>query len=65
MTAATVGMMDPSHILQSYDLVAEPYARKFAGELQHKPLDRLFLDGVAAKLRGKGRWSSWAADRDT
>jgi SAM-dependent methyltransferase len=50
----TDGTMDPSHILQSYDLVAEPYARKFAGELQHKPFDRLFLDGVAAKLRGRG-----------
>ena len=49
-----VPRMDPSHILQSYDLVAEPYARTFAGELEHKPFDRLLLDGVAARLRGKG-----------
>jgi ubiquinone/menaquinone biosynthesis C-methylase UbiE len=47
-------MMDPAHILQSYDRVAEPYARAFAGELRHKPFDCLFLDSVAATLRGKG-----------
>src|SRR5688500_11495048 len=39
---------------ESYDRVAEAYAGRFFGELEHKPLDRMLLDHFAAELRGRG-----------
>jgi SAM-dependent methyltransferase len=38
----------------SYDRVAGEYARRIAGELAHKPLDRELLDRFAARVRGAG-----------
>jgi ubiquinone/menaquinone biosynthesis C-methylase UbiE len=38
-----------------YDAVAESYAEKFLGELEHKPLDRLLLQDFAARHKDKGR----------
>ncbi|MBB4634226.1 class I SAM-dependent methyltransferase [Longimicrobium terrae] len=38
----------------SYDRVAEEYARRIAGELAHKPLDRTLLDAFAGRVRGAG-----------
>jgi len=43
-----------SSIRESYDCVAEEYARRIADELQHKPLDRELLDRFAAQTRGRG-----------
>lgn len=39
----------------SYDRVAEEYARRMLGELDHKPLDRELLDRFAKQVAGKGR----------
>jgi SAM-dependent methyltransferase len=41
-------------IRQDYDRLAEEYARRFSGELQHKPLDRKLLDRFAADVKGRG-----------
>ena len=41
-------------IRQSYDRLADEYARKFFNELQNKPLDREVLDRFAAEVRGRG-----------
>ncbi|MET0398137.1 MAG: class I SAM-dependent methyltransferase [Longimicrobiaceae bacterium] len=38
----------------SYDRVAGEYARRIAGELAHKPLDRELLDRFAGRVRGAG-----------
>lgn len=38
----------------SYDRVADEYARRIAGELAHKPLDRALLDGFADRVQGVG-----------
>jgi ubiquinone/menaquinone biosynthesis C-methylase UbiE len=34
---------EPDIVAQSYDAVAETYAERFAGELAHKPFDRVML----------------------
>src|SRR3954454_15604001 len=48
-------MMDPTIDVQSsYDRVAEEYARRIFGELEHKPLDRQLLDRFAARVQGPG-----------
>lgn len=39
----------------SYDRVADEYARRMLGELEHKPLDRQLLDRFAAQTAVKGR----------
>lgn len=39
---------------QSYDRVAETYAREIAGELAGKPFDRVLLERFAARVRGAG-----------
>ncbi len=41
-------------IQQSYDCVADEYARHIYTELQHKPLDRELLTRFAARVKGKG-----------
>jgi SAM-dependent methyltransferase len=41
-------------IRQDYDRLAEEYARRISGELQHKPLDRKLLDRFAADVKGRG-----------
>jgi SAM-dependent methyltransferase len=38
----------------SYDRVAAEYALRIFGELEHKPLDRQFLDRFAERVRGLG-----------
>ncbi len=49
-------MKDPTLqiIEQSYDRVAEKYARHIYSELDNKPLDRELLTRLAARLQGKG-----------
>ena len=50
--------MDPqklSDCQSSYDRIAEEYTSRIAGELEHKPLDRMLLDEFAARLKGAGR----------
>ena len=42
------------HIRASYDAVAQEYARRFAGELAHKPLDRELLVRFASEVAGRG-----------
>jgi SAM-dependent methyltransferase len=49
--------MEPERLLQlraTYDRVAGEYARRIAGELAHKPLDRRLLEQLARRLRGRG-----------
>jgi SAM-dependent methyltransferase len=41
-------------VRDSYDRVADEYARRIAGELAHKPLDRTLLDRFAERVRGAG-----------
>jgi SAM-dependent methyltransferase len=41
-------------IRESYDLLAEEYARRISDELQHKPLDRELLDRFAQRTNGQG-----------
>ena len=41
-------------IRESYDRLAEEYARRIADELQHKPLDRELLDRFAKQTKGRG-----------
>jgi ubiquinone/menaquinone biosynthesis C-methylase UbiE len=46
---------DPTRsIRESYDRLAEEYARRIFNELQHKPLDRELLDRFAAAVAGRG-----------
>jgi ubiquinone/menaquinone biosynthesis C-methylase UbiE len=50
--------MDPqklSDCQSSYDRIAEEYTSRIAGELEHKPLDRMLLDEFAAGLKEAGR----------
>src|SRR5437879_10018498 len=50
--------MDPrkfSDCQSSYDRIAEEYANRISGELDHKPLDRMLLDEFAARFKGAGR----------
>jgi len=50
--------MDPQKLSDcqcSYDRIAEEYTRRIAGELEHKPLDRMLLDEFAGRLKGAGR----------
>src|SRR5579863_2074373 len=42
-------------IRESYDCIAEDYAREIYGELQHKPFDRKLLDRFAAETAGRGQ----------
>jgi ubiquinone/menaquinone biosynthesis C-methylase UbiE len=42
-------------IRESYDRVAEEYARRLFDELRHKPLDRELLDRFAKRVRNGGR----------
>jgi len=41
-------------IRESYDRLAEEYARRIADELQHKPFDRALLDRFAKHTKGLG-----------
>jgi SAM-dependent methyltransferase len=41
-------------IRESYDRLAEEYARRISDELQHKPLDRQLLDRFAKQTSGQG-----------
>lgn len=41
-------------VRESYDRLAEEYARRIFNELEHKPLDRELLDRFAAEVRGRG-----------
>jgi len=41
-------------IRESYDRLAEEYARRLFNELQNKPLDREMLDRLAAEVAGRG-----------
>jgi ubiquinone/menaquinone biosynthesis C-methylase UbiE len=41
-------------IQESYDCVADEYARHISSELQNKPLDRELLTSFASRLKGKG-----------
>jgi len=46
---------DPTNsIRENYDRLAEEYARRISGELQHKPLDRALLDRFAKQTRERG-----------
>ena len=48
-------MNDPTDsIRESYDRLAEEYARRIFDELQHKPLDRELLDRFARETDGRG-----------
>ena len=42
-------------IRESYDRIADAYARELFGELQHKPLDRQVLDRFAARVAKRGQ----------
>jgi uroporphyrinogen-III synthase/SAM-dependent methyltransferase len=41
-------------IRESYDRLADEYARRIGNELQHKPVDRALLDRFAARVAGRG-----------
>jgi trans-aconitate methyltransferase len=41
-------------IRESYDRLADEYARRIFNELEHKPLDRELLNRLAAKVAGHG-----------
>jgi ubiquinone/menaquinone biosynthesis C-methylase UbiE len=41
-------------IRESYDRLADEYARRIFYELQHKPFDRELLDGFVAEVKGRG-----------
>lgn len=47
-------MSDTPSIRQSYDRLADEYARRMFNELQHKPLDRELLNRFAADVAGHG-----------
>src|SRR5579859_2292011 len=42
-------------IRESYDRIADAYARELFGELEHKPRDRELLDRFAARVHGQGQ----------
>jgi 2-polyprenyl-3-methyl-5-hydroxy-6-metoxy-1,4-benzoquinol methylase len=41
-------------VCESYDRVADEYARRIFGELEHKPFDRELLNRFAAQVGDKG-----------
>jgi trans-aconitate methyltransferase len=41
-------------IRESYDRLADEYARRIFNELQHKPLDRELLNRFASEVVGRG-----------
>jgi ubiquinone/menaquinone biosynthesis C-methylase UbiE len=41
-------------VRESYDRLADEYARRIFNELEHKPLDRELLDRFAAEVMGQG-----------
>ena len=41
-------------VQSTYDVLAEEYAQRLYGELEHKPLDRKLLDQFADRVRGIG-----------
>jgi ubiquinone/menaquinone biosynthesis C-methylase UbiE len=45
-------------VRESYDRIAESYARRYSDELRHKPFDREVLDRFASETRGRG----WVCD---
>jgi SAM-dependent methyltransferase len=45
---------DIGEVQGSYDRVAEEYARRIFGELEHKPFDRQLLDRFARAVQGLG-----------
>lgn len=48
-------MNDPTNLIrESYDRLAEEYARRISDELQHKPLDRQLLNRFAKQTKGQG-----------
>jgi ubiquinone/menaquinone biosynthesis C-methylase UbiE len=46
---------DPESIRADYDRIAEDYARKIYGELEHKPFDRAVLSRFTSAVQGRGR----------
>jgi SAM-dependent methyltransferase len=48
------GGAERAAVRASYDALADEYARHIAGELEHKPFDRAFLDRFAARMGGAG-----------
>jgi SAM-dependent methyltransferase len=54
MTSTPEEPPSPGDVRASYDRVAAEYARRIAGELAHKPLDRTLLDALAERVRGAG-----------
>lgn len=44
-------------VRESYDKIADAYARHYADELQHKPLDRELLSRFAIFVKGRGEVS--------
>ena len=45
---------DPASVRSDYDSIAEDYARKIYGELEHKPFDRELLTRFAGAVRVRG-----------
>lgn len=41
-------------VRESYNKIADAYARRYADELQHKPLDRELLSRFAISVKGRG-----------
>ena len=41
-------------VRESYDSIADEYARRISDELRHKPIDRELLDRFANEVRGRG-----------
>ena len=54
--AGVSGMHDEMRrsIRESYDRLADEYARRLFHELEHKPFDRRLLDRFAAEIAGRG-----------
>jgi SAM-dependent methyltransferase len=46
--------MNTKPIRESYDRLADEYARRLYNELEHKPLDRELLDRFASQTAGRG-----------
>jgi SAM-dependent methyltransferase len=47
--------LDPASVRRSYDRVADHYADRFLGELDHKPLDRALLSVVTEDVAGRSQ----------
>jgi SAM-dependent methyltransferase len=45
----------PSTLRDSYDMMADEFARRFMDEYDHKPIDREVLDRFAQRVVGKGK----------